>query len=507
MMPKTRLVYRALPLIILLFVVLIAPAWAQTNGEYPIAAITSGNVWLYDLNGRGLKVSEGRGFHNLLWSPDGTVLAFVGPSTGDNPTSIYITDSTGRPPIELIMGYLDFPVSFAPDGSLVYGLTVIPDPTPDDLIQKIDVYSVRPQAGAIPDYQGSFEYAAGCGGGAGYDPAQINYMRETNAMRYVRTILAATPWGIVHNAACSPEEISSLLNGDSNVTYGAFMPQDRSQMFTTRMNGFARIADGKISTEYVTAVQPDRLGFAPPGSSDLFYSTRALVEPITLPDNIVSALQANNFQPHLERYTVTLHRFNFSTGIETQIYTAEAYGIGNIYGLADGTGVVFSQVPNPDDWATALIDGTISLQDIAGGNYKTDDYSKVELYQLGFSTGKVRRVGSDMNTFVLNTVNPSGAVQQIFTPLPTVIAPSATPPTFTINEQVIVNPDVQALNVRATPDTNAPVVEILPGGTLVTITDGPTEAGGYTWWRVLLPSTAVGWVVERIGDSQTLQLP
>src|SRR5690349_10528988 len=86
------------------FLILTAPSTAQSPDQYPIAAVTNGNIWLYDLTGRGLKVSNGQGFHDPIWSPDGAVLAFVGPSTEGNTTSIYITNFTGYPPVELIHG-------------------------------------------------------------------------------------------------------------------------------------------------------------------------------------------------------------------------------------------------------------------------------------------------------------------------------------------------------------------------------------------------------------------
>jgi hypothetical protein len=222
-----------------------------------------------------------------------------------------------------------------------------------------------------------------------------------------------------------------------------------------------------------------------------------------LPDNIVAALKPMR-SSRISNAMPSAYHFNFSPD-DTQIYTAGLWHR-QYYGLADGSGVVFSEFPTPmigrARSSTARSAFRTSLVAII-----KPEYSKVELYQLDFSTGKARRVGSDMNTFVLNSVNPSGLNMGMFTPLPTPVPPSATPPTFGLNTQVIVNPGIQALNVRETPDANAFVVEILPGGALMTITDGPVEAGGYTWWRVLLPSANVGWVAERVGDAQMIQLP
>jgi hypothetical protein len=81
-------------------------------------------------------------------------------------------------------------------------------------------------------------------------------------------------------------------------------------------------------------------------------------------------------------------------------------------------------------------------------------------------------------------VIPSAAPNAVFTPLPTVIAPTAPPPAFAIGAQVVVNPELAALKVRATPETSAAIVEVLPPGAVLTILEVPVEAAGYTWWRV-----------------------
>jgi hypothetical protein len=492
-------------LLLLCFMVL--PASAQDSLERPIAAITGGNVWLYALDGTGLKVSNGGAYHDPMWSPDGNTLAFLGTASVD-PTqqSIYMTDWTGKPPIELVTGNIQFPVSFAPDGNLVYGLTIIPDATSDDASRTVEVYSVQPHAGASPTYLGTYDFLVACGAAVDFDPSDDHYRDETGYFDSQGAVLAATPWGVVHSTSCLENNQMLVLGTDQQTAFGyfTFLPQDRRDVFMLGSDRFSRIHNGQVVTEYVTGRVVDRMGFGAPGSTDLYYTTRTLTENITLPEEIAQALIANNFYLLLRRYTVSIHRLSLATGIDTELYTADAYGIGRLYGMADGSGLVFSQIPNPDAWVDALTDGDISRDDIAARNYKTDEYSQVELYYLDFGTGQARRVGTDMNSFVLNQVIPSAAPDAVFTPLPTVIAPTATSPTFAIGAQVVVNPELAALNVRATPDTSAAIVEVLPPGAVLTILEGPVEAAGYTWWRVRLPSTAEGWVVEHTGELPTL---
>ncbi len=49
--------------------------------------------------------------------------------------------------------------------------------------------------------------------------------------------------------------------------------------------------------------------------------------------------------------------------------------------------------------------------------------------------------------------------------------------------------EADTLNVRASPDLDAPVVDTLSAGELVAITGGPVQAGGYTWFEVTEPVT------------------
>lgn len=55
--------------------------------------------------------------------------------------------------------------------------------------------------------------------------------------------------------------------------------------------------------------------------------------------------------------------------------------------------------------------------------------------------------------------------------------------------------DVPQLNLRAGPGTDHPVLTVLSGGTALTLGEGPTIAGGYSWYAVVTPGGVGGWVI------------
>jgi len=77
------------------------------------------------------------------------------------------------------------------------------------------------------------------------------------------------------------------------------------------------------------------------------------------------------------------------------------------------------------------------------------------------------------------------------TPTPT---PTPTPSTkFNLNDRV---QTTQNLNVRSTPSTSATLLGTQATGNLGTISGGPTQADGFTWWNVNYDTAPDGWSVE-----------
>jgi uncharacterized protein YraI len=64
--------------------------------------------------------------------------------------------------------------------------------------------------------------------------------------------------------------------------------------------------------------------------------------------------------------------------------------------------------------------------------------------------------------------------------------------------------DGDRANMRSGPGTNFSVVEQVPNETIVSVLEGPQNAGGFVWWRVQT-ATNSGWVVESADDLRVLQ--
>jgi WD40 repeat protein len=60
------------------------------------------------------------------------------------------------------------------------------------------------------------------------------------------------------------------------------------------------------------------------------------------------------------------------------------------------------------------------------------------------------------------------------------------------------------LNVREGVGLDFAILEKLPEGAVVTVLEGPREAGGNIWWRVQTAGGTEGWVVAEADDIQTL---
>jgi hypothetical protein len=52
------------------------------------------------------------------------------------------------------------------------------------------------------------------------------------------------------------------------------------------------------------------------------------------------------------------------------------------------------------------------------------------------------------------------------------------------------------LNLRAQPALDGKVLKVLPAGEAITILEGPTQAGGYTWWHMRARDGTDGWAVD-----------
>jgi uncharacterized protein YgiM (DUF1202 family) len=66
----------------------------------------------------------------------------------------------------------------------------------------------------------------------------------------------------------------------------------------------------------------------------------------------------------------------------------------------------------------------------------------------------------------------------------------------------VVAPD--GLNMRDLPSSSGQLLLLLPANQRVTVVEGPTEAGGFRWWKVDDGGGNVGWVAESDGETEWL---
>src|SRR5262249_387201 len=132
-------------------------------------------------------------------------------------------------------------------------------------------------------------------------------------------------------------------------------------------------------------------------------------------------------------YEVSLHHFSLRTGIDDTLYTAQAFGIGQIALTADGGTVIFSQTPNPDVWVQAFADKKLTADQLASGG---GAFAQTEIFALSVADKSVVKLGQNWDQIALNPKAAiAGAVvpTPAWTPLPTLpIPPTPTyPPTLT----------------------------------------------------------------------------
>jgi len=98
------------------------------------------------------------------------------------------------------------------------------------------------------------------------------------------------------------------------------------------------------------------------------------------------------------------------------------------------------------------------------------------------------------------TLAPTTVPTQATTATPEVTEPTATPTPSTelVPGAVAVVSDTagRGLNMRSEPGVNAVAIKVLQEGTEVTILEGPTDADGFSWFKVRDNVEAEGWVAS-----------
>lgn len=387
-----------------------------TVGLPELAAVSGDSLGLFNINPDGTLATRasipgvgaevGPAIDDITWSPDGQVLAYT-LLDPDFSASLYVTDTTGSEPVLLATDlYYLMPVTFTPDSTQVIYAKVSTEPqTTQD--QTVNVFRQALAANATAELIGTFAFGTGCGGGSPF-PGDSVYQWEAgysgNAL-----ILELTPTGLLHSTNCtgSGTVLMNLETGESvevgtNLARVDVSPEGMRaaglSMGDNPTIGTLTVVDlGTLAVTPLGAVaQPDQLAWGPDGN--IYYSARTPSGAV-VPGTDVETFINMGFEGGLPVNTVSIHKVDLAATTDSEIYTGDAYAIGRLFVAPDNQWLYFSQIPNGEAWAQAILDGTITAQSPASASF---DLFAPSLNRLSLSGGNTELVGANLVKATLN---------------------------------------------------------------------------------------------------------
>ncbi len=198
-------------LLTLLGLLLLMVNSVSAKGIPPFVAVQDSKLLLYGFGDQVIEINDPntRGFFNTAWSPDGTKLAYVTYDLDYN-YHLMVTDTPGQHSFEVPTERLEngFPITFAPDGTLLFVEQGILGQSPTDTY-KATLKAVEPIVGAAPQTLGSFTYGVGCGGGSPY-PGDWRYSAEAGFGGSALTLAVIPGVGVVHSINCGGSGLATV---------------------------------------------------------------------------------------------------------------------------------------------------------------------------------------------------------------------------------------------------------------------------------------------------------
>lgn len=395
-----------------------APVAVEAPG-LTFATVINGALWIYPVDADAIQVETGavRDIFDLVWSPDGTLLAYR--VLNENfESSLWVTTVDGDPPIKIADNpEAGFPFSFTLTGDHLLYATL----SPEEGTYRINLVIAPIRERIAPRVVGSFDYQAGCGGGSSI-PADWVYNQETGGLGGYSLILAETPFGIVHSIACSGEGLA-LMNpetGEDTVIAERLgrvnLSPDRTQAVGIVLRVIMGTGDLLVRNFRVQVVdlatlevievpvtsEPLRVAFGADNAS-IYYTMK------TDSGNLAAAYTAEAIQRLTEvtgygempAYTAGIWRVDLATFEETEVYSGDAYAIARLTPLPDG--LIFTQIPNLGAW----LEGVVAGQYTSGG--PDDGLATVPPTVYRLNDSRVTLLGSGLGQF---TVNPASIQTQ-----------------------------------------------------------------------------------------------
>lgn len=303
-------------------------------------------------------------YANLIWSPDGQTLAFIG--TNANKSSLLI--SRAGQPLRALVAALDmgrFPPFWLPDSKEVgYAVAGVTNQQTGE--QPFQILAAMLDGGRPSRSLGTVTYTNPLGGGGfSGDMASGKYNEETGTFGkpfLVRTANGTFIYTVNDYRTVAASNGAATLWSRQELTNPALSP-DGTHLIA-RIGNSANNLPGTAGADLVMVdlatgnptvltTQPgfDQATWA--GNDTIVYST--LTNPRQLIPNNLNAFQGAGGAMYA--YTTNLWKMPLSGGASTQLFTANGRGIGQISAATDQSTVAFTLIPSMEAAVNAVNSG------------------------------------------------------------------------------------------------------------------------------------------------------
>jgi len=446
-------------------------------------------------------------YMNLVWSPDGTRLAFTDWKNGG---TLYVA-SSGQKATAIANGLAaEFPPAWSSDGGEVaYAVAAnAPAPGSDPTLVSEMLYQIQavPATGGAPRAVGQFGHGASCGGG-NFDSSFLAYTMETGVDGNNK-LLAQVAGGYLFTRDCAGLGLGLTTLNNPNTWKQTTLSSPALSPDRTRVVAIVRAtgdpATGGTAIHVIDARTGEgaalnvpqgvftRVAWSADGQS-IFYTTQTPAGSVQVPAGTKLGNQFLMATPaEAQLYTVELWRVPAAGGTPVKLYSREARGFGNILTTPDGSATLVSVVTSQAAQFQAINNPNASAADVLKAAPRPEI---IALPQNGTALRIVQggKPAIARGQFVAIPATITAASAPVGSDLP--------PPALVIGGKAVVTVVEGSLNLRANPSTTATVRSLLPKGTVITIVSGPTSVEGFRWWEVRTENGNTGWVVDQVSEN------
>jgi hypothetical protein len=191
----------------------VVPVLAQDVTVAPLAAVHDEDVWLYGFDAEPYRITDGtaNNYSHLVWSPDGSFLAFVALDE-DFRGSLWLYERSSNA-LNLVEEEIPagLPINFSGDSrELLFFIDSTPPGSGPG--NPMDVYSYDVTGHTSRMRIATVELGEGCGGGSSF-AGDWRYWNETEGLGGFYAVLELTAFGLVYSKDCGYS--TALLNLDT----------------------------------------------------------------------------------------------------------------------------------------------------------------------------------------------------------------------------------------------------------------------------------------------------